>query len=114
MFTGFSNNIKEYWKIYFCAILLTFTFFIWNLALATRLHNLRIAFLDIGQGDAIFIESPVGNQIIFDGGPGDALIRRLPKQMSFFDRTIDMIVVFSLYIIYKKERIHNPIRFLER
>jgi len=31
--------------------------------------HLRVWFLDIGQGDAIFIQTPAGEQILVDGGP---------------------------------------------
>lgn len=93
MFSRILGYLKEYWKFYFFVILFILTFFIWYTALSSRNHNLKIAFLDIGQGDAIFIQSPDGNQIIFDGGPGDALMRELPKHMGFFDRSIDMMVV---------------------
>lgn len=54
---------------------------------------LEVAFLNIGQGDAIFIETPNGNQILVDGGPGNNVIGELSKRMSFFDDSIDMIVV---------------------
>jgi competence protein ComEC len=54
---------------------------------------LRVSFLDIGQGDAIFITSPTGKQIIVDGGPGSTLLSQISKEMSVFDKSIDMIVV---------------------
>jgi competence protein ComEC len=54
---------------------------------------LTLAMLDIGQGDAIFIETPSGNQILIDGGPGASVVKELQKHMSFFDNSIDMIVV---------------------
>ncbi len=54
---------------------------------------LEVAFLDVGQGDAIFIESPSGMQVLVDGGRGDgAVLRELPRVMGFFDRSIDMVV----------------------
>lgn len=53
---------------------------------------LTVAFLNIGQGDAIFIESPSGVQVLVDGGPGRAVLRQLGRQMGFFDRTLDVIV----------------------
>ncbi|MEK7185391.1 MAG: MBL fold metallo-hydrolase, partial [Patescibacteria group bacterium] len=54
---------------------------------------LTVAFLDIGQGDAIFVEAPNGNQMIIDGGPNASLLRELGKVMPFYDRTIDVLVV---------------------
>lgn len=54
---------------------------------------LRVAFLDIGQGDAIFIETPNGNQMLIDGGPSGKILQQLSRQMSFFDNSIDVIMV---------------------
>jgi len=53
---------------------------------------LKIYFLDVGQGDAIFIETPNGNQVLIDGGPDDKVVQELAKVMPFYDREIDIIV----------------------
>lgn len=55
-------------------------------------HELRVSFLDIGQGDAILIETPSGKEILVDGGPTDAILERLAHELPFFDRDIDVIV----------------------
>jgi competence protein ComEC len=56
---------------------------------------LTVAFLNVGQGDAIFIEAPNGNQMLYDAGPpSGAVLRALGEVMPFYDRSID-IVVFS-------------------
>mgnify|MGYP001589972856 CR=1 FL=1 len=55
--------------------------------------ELTVAFLDIGQGDAIFIEAPNGNQVIVDGGPNSKILHELGKLMPWYDKTIDMIIV---------------------
>lgn len=54
--------------------------------------ELRVSVLDIGQGDAIFIDGPTGIQLLIDGGPDRSVLRRLPQQMSLLDRTIDLVV----------------------
>ena len=53
---------------------------------------LTVAFLDIGQGDAIFITAPSGNQLLIDGGPSKAVLRELSKVMPFYDRSIDVVI----------------------
>src|SRR3989344_7479212 len=54
---------------------------------------LTFAMLNVGQGDALFIESPTGTQIMFDGGPARKVLGPLAGVMSPFDRTIDAIVI---------------------
>jgi len=53
---------------------------------------LTVAFLNIGQGDSIFIESPTGNQMLIDGGPGKSVLRELGSVMPFYDRSIDVLL----------------------
>lgn len=68
--------------------------FIWSVvASVDRRGVLTVAFLDVGQGDAIYIEAPNGNQLLVDGGPSSgALLRSLGKVMPFWDRTIDVVL----------------------
>ena len=54
---------------------------------------LEVTFFDVGQGDAIFIETPQGHQILVDGGPSSAILQKLAKEMPFYDRTIDLIIL---------------------
>lgn len=56
-------------------------------------RGLTFAVLNVGQGDGIFIESPTGTQILFDGGPARKILGPLQKIISPFDRSIDAIII---------------------
>jgi competence protein ComEC len=64
--------------------------FVWLSAFPER--TLRVSFLNIGQGDSIFIEGPTGIQMLVDGGPNGSVLREFGKRMPFFDRTLDAVV----------------------
>jgi competence protein ComEC len=59
---------------------------------ATTDQNLTVTFLNIGQGDAILIETPEGVQMLIDGGPDGTILRELASTLPWFDRTIDIVV----------------------
>ncbi|MBM3213166.1 ComEC family DNA internalization-related competence protein, partial [Candidatus Poribacteria bacterium] len=42
---------------------------VWSIALTYEGHLLKVTYLDVGQGDSIFIDSPYGGKILIDGGP---------------------------------------------
>ena len=54
---------------------------------------LEVDFLDVGQGDSIFIKTPEGHQIIIDGGPNSILLQKLAERMPFWDKTIDLVIL---------------------
>ncbi len=58
----------------------------------SRTHVLRVSFLDVGQGDAIFIVSPTGRQILIDGGAGSEVLRKLSTVMPWYDRSLDLVL----------------------
>lgn len=58
----------------------------------TKTNNLKVDFLDIGQGDSIFIETPQFHQILIDGGLSSNVLGKLQKLMPFYDRTIDVVI----------------------
>ncbi len=88
------NQYKKYFHLYFLGGLILLNFFVWYAILAEDRGGIfTVSVLDIGQGDAIFIEAPNGNQILLDGGPDSKVLRRLGEILPFYDRSIDMLIV---------------------
>ncbi len=56
-------------------------------------NKFHIYFLDVGQGDSVFIKTPQNHQILIDGGEDNSVIENLGKIMSFFDKSIDLVVL---------------------
>ena len=57
-------------------------------------QNLSVNFLDIGQGDSIFINTPTGNSLLIDSGPaGGKALGQLSSAKNFFDKKIDMVLI---------------------
>ena len=54
---------------------------------------LEVNFFDVGQGEAIFIETPSRHQILIDGGPSSLILEKLAESLPFWDRTIDLIIL---------------------
>jgi competence protein ComEC len=55
--------------------------------------DLHVSFLDVGEGDAALIQQG-SRQILVDGGPSSlAITEELSRQMPFWDRTIDLLVL---------------------
>ncbi len=85
--------IKEHFKGWLMSVFLIVNFFIWFAVFSEERDSLTVAFLDVGQGDAIFIESQDGKQILIDGGANAQVLRQLSRVMPFYDRSIDMVIL---------------------
>ena len=72
------------------------TVIVWVFVFVDAKQNniLEVDFYDVGQGDGIFIETPDGKQILVDGGPSNMILEKLGKEMSFYDRYIDLVILF--------------------
>jgi competence protein ComEC len=55
--------------------------------------RLHAHILDVGQGDSTLLISPSGKQILVDGGPDLSALQGIGRHLSFFDRTIDLLVL---------------------
>ncbi len=74
-------------------LLLIITGCLWYAVMREDQHGLlTVSFLDVGQGDSIFIEAPSGRQVLIDGGPSTKVLRELSRVVPWYDRSIDVII----------------------
>ncbi len=86
--------LKREWRIAVLGLFLLGNIFVWHIVWQEAPSKyLKVAFLNIGQGDAIYIESPTHNRIMVDGGPPRAVLGELSKILPFYARTFDTLVV---------------------
>ncbi|HMB66015.1 MAG TPA: MBL fold metallo-hydrolase [Patescibacteria group bacterium] len=69
------------------AVLFVFLFSAWS-PLKTE-----VSFLDVGQGDAILIETSKGRNILIDGGPDRRVVRELSENLDFGEKTLDLVIL---------------------
>ncbi len=66
---------------------------IWHaVVVEDRAGKLTVSFLNVGQGDAIFIDAPSGRQVLIDGGRNRAVLRELSRVSRWYDRSIDVVI----------------------
>lgn len=71
------------------AIALTLVMFV---AQERRGSRTEVIFLDVGQGDSVLIKTRYGQNILIDGGRDMRVLDRLGRNLSFFDRSLDMVI----------------------
>jgi competence protein ComEC len=65
---------------------------VWTDLLDKNDNTLTVAFLDIGQGDAIYIQAPNGTQMLVDGARNDLILDKLNQIMPYGDRSLDIVL----------------------
>ncbi len=82
---------KFLWLI--LALLFLTNIFVWQKTFDLTNPKLEVVFFDVGQGDAIFIETPQGHQILIDGGPNKKILEKLSEEMPFWDNSLDLVIL---------------------
>jgi len=80
-------------RLSLCAVLLALVFLLFHEISLLPDGKLHVYFLDVDQGDAILLVSPSGKQVLIDGGPNTTVLEHVGKYLSFFDRTIELLIL---------------------
>jgi competence protein ComEC len=72
--------------------LITASLIVWSAFFPAAEEELKIVFFDVGQGSAVFMETPQKAQILIDGGPDARILEKLGQAMPFWDREIDLMI----------------------
>lgn len=94
---GRRKSIESFFNNYGKVTLVFFSLFLSVLSVCVLVtliapQKLRVSFLDVGQGDSIFIQTPSGHTMLVDGGASDIVLTRLGEKMNYFDKNIDVMV----------------------
>jgi competence protein ComEC len=67
---------------------------IWLAVIVAPPKQLEVSFLNVGQGDAVLVQTPSRYQILIDGGPDPREISlKLGQKFPFWDKSIDVVVL---------------------
>ena len=86
--------MKKQTILFFATALLFLNIISWKEVFAlTSDNDLKVYFLNVGQGDSAFIQTPEDHQILIDGGPNAAALQKIASLMPFWDKTIDLVIL---------------------
>ena len=84
---------RFYKFLLFSGIIITLTIITFFWVFYSSPKNLEVDFLDVGQGDSELIKTPFGQNILIDGGPDNTVIKKLSKNLAWWDRKIDLMIL---------------------
>lgn len=88
-----AEAFKNRWREYLIGVLVLSNIFVWVVVFQRQTdETLKVYFLDIGQGDAILIDSPMHGRALIDGGKNLQVLSELGKVLPFNDRRIDIVI----------------------
>ena len=86
--------MKKKYIFIFAGFLLALNVFAWKEVFSLTENNyLKVDFLDVGQGDSIFVETPQKHQILIDGGPDSTVLQKLSERMPFWDKDLNLVIL---------------------
>jgi competence protein ComEC len=91
---GFSSWVSERvpLKMVLGGLLVT-AVLIWLAVASLPDGKLHVTFLDLDKGDAVYIRTPSGRQVLISGATSSEMAAHLGRRMPFWDRSLDLVVL---------------------
>ena len=86
------KTLKSCWRELVLTLLVVGNLPIWVAIQRQKPGPLKVYFLDVGQGDAILVETPTHKHLLLDGGPNKKVLSEIGKALPFGVRTIDVMI----------------------
>ena len=87
------NWIRKYPREVVIGALILSNIFVWVAVYQRQSGDLlAVYFLDVGQGDAILIDSPTHRQVLIDGGKNRQVLSKIAQALPFGDKSIDVVI----------------------
>ncbi len=86
------KKVDKKYILFFVLLIIVVGTLCYSIYINRKPHEMTVAFLDIGQGDSIYIEAPNGAQMLVDGGRSSRVLTELSKVMPFGDKSIDVVI----------------------
>lgn len=113
------ENFQKYGLFYLVMFLVIIFILLFTFNLENKNKDLTFAMLDIGQGDALFIKSSTGVEILIDSGRDKSVLNALREVMPFWDRSIDIVIMTNpdldhiggfeyIFDLYKVDKVFEP------
>lgn len=113
------ENFQKYGLFYLVIFLFIIFILLFTFNLENKNKDLTFAMLDIGQGDALFIKSSTGVEILIDSGRDKSVLNALREVMPFWDRSIDIVIMTNpdldhiggfpyIFDLYKIDKVFEP------
>lgn len=86
-----ARQVSSKWALGVAAIAVLLA---WGAALTLPDGKLHVVFFNVGEGDAVLIETPRGQQILVNGGAESSrVLAQLGQRLPFWDRRLDLLVL---------------------
>jgi competence protein ComEC len=72
-------------------ILIVINLFVWQFQIGS--NNLKLYFLDIGQGDSTLVVTPDNFTILIDGGPDNSVLSKLSEVLPFYINKLNLVIL---------------------